>query len=127
LEHAPHNWNVLVVEDDPDGQTVVQLILEYLTAQVDVAEDADQAAKLLFQSNRVYTAAIIDLALPGKDGWALLGEIRANPATAKLPCIAVTAFHTTKLREQVIKAGFDAYFPKPIDAILFTRQIEAVI
>ncbi|HEX2622288.1 MAG TPA: response regulator, partial [Phototrophicaceae bacterium] len=72
-------------------------------------------------------AAIIDLALPGKDGWKLLSEIKANPATRDLPCIAITAYHTASLREEALKNGFKAYFPKPIDAAWFIQQLEAIL
>lgn len=70
---------------------------------------------------------IIDLALPGKDGWELLTEIIKNPATTYLPCIAVTAHHTSKLREETIRAGFVAYFPKPIDATVLGRELDSLI
>ncbi|MBL8155410.1 MAG: response regulator [Anaerolineae bacterium] len=124
---SQRNWHILVVEDDPDGQEVVATILQHLNISIDVAGDAAQAETLLFQSGSTYHAAIIDLALPDKDGWALLSEIQQAPKTAALPCIAVTAFHTSKLREDAIKAGFTAYFAKPIDATVFARRLEEIL
>jgi CheY-like chemotaxis protein len=120
-------WRILVVEDDPDGQAVVAHILEYLKIGIDVVGDAEHAGELLFNEGRRYNAIIIDLALPGKDGWDLLAEIQQHPQTANTPCIAVTAFHTSKLREEAITAGFTAYFAKPIDATSFARELEAVL
>jgi CheY-like chemotaxis protein len=113
--------HVLVVEDDPDGQEVVATILEHLNISMDVANNVAEAEEFLFQSGTRYNAAIIDLALPDKDGWELLSEILAEPRTAALPCIAVTAFHTSKLREDAIKAGFTAYFAKPLDSTSFVN------
>lgn len=121
------DWRILVVEDDPDGQAVVAHILDHLSIPRDVVGDAEMAGDFLFNSANKYQAVIIDLALPGKDGWELLSEILGNPNTAAVPCIAVTAFHTSKLREEAISAGFSAYFPKPIDATSFARQLEAVL
>lgn len=118
------NWHILVVEDDPDGQEVVATILEHLNISIDVAGNVAEAEQFLFNSGRVYQAAILDLALPDKNGWELLEEILANPNTASLPCVAVTAYHTSKLREDALRAGFTAYFAKPIDATSFARRLE---
>jgi len=121
------DWRVLVVEDDPDGQVVVSTILEHLNIRTDVASNAAEAEYFLYTSGNTYNAVVIDLALPDKDGWEVLAEIMAHPNTAHLPCIAVTAYHTSKLREQAIEAGFTAYFAKPIDSTAFARRLESLL
>ncbi len=68
-----------------------------------------------------------DLTLPGKDGWELLADILDNPTTEALPCIAVTAYHNSKLREQALRAGFIAYFPKPLDGTLLGRELDRIM
>ena len=118
---------VLVVEDDPDGREMVATILEHMNYHVDTADDGEQAAKMLFGSVNPYDAVIIDLALPGKDGWELLADILENPSTLEMPCIAVTAFHNSKLREQALRAGFTAYFPKPLDGTQLSVELERLI
>jgi len=118
---------ILVVEDDPDGQAVVAHVLDFLHYPIDIAGDADQAIAYLSQNSGEYRAAIIDLALPGRDGWDLLGEIKGTPETAELPCIAVTAFHTSKTREDALTAVFIAYFSKPLEASSFARELEAIV
>src|SRR5690349_19416999 len=101
---------ILIVEDDPDGQAVVAHIASYLKIPHQVVGDAEKAIVKLFGSGETsaetYGAVIIDLALPGKDGWELLADIRGNPATSDVVCIAVTAFHTSKMREDALLAGF---------------------
>jgi CheY-like chemotaxis protein len=124
---AKNTWHILVVEDDPDGQEVVATILRHLNLSIDVAGSVEEAEQMLFGSDRRYQAAIVDLALPDKDGWELLAEIRSSAGTSELPCIAVTAYHTSKLREEAIKAGFTAYFAKPIDATAFARRLEELL
>lgn len=118
---------ILVVEDDPDGQEMVTTILQHMKFDVDTADDGEQASSQLFGSDGGYKAVIIDLALPGKDGWELLHEILNNPNTEDIPCIAVTAFHNSKLREQALEAGFVAYFPKPLDGMQLARELERII
>lgn len=119
--------HILVVEDDPDGQEMITTMLQHLQYEVDSVDDAEAAGQALFVNRIPYQAVIIDLALPGKDGWELLSEITDNPLTANIPCVAVTAHHTSKLREETIRAGFVAYFPKPIDATSLGRQLDQII
>jgi CheY-like chemotaxis protein len=122
-----NNRRILVVEDDPDGQEYVTTLLQHMHFIVDAADDGEQASELLRSSDSAYEAIIIDLALPGKDGWEVLREVMSNPQTKHVPCIAVTAFHNSKLREEALRAGFTAYFPKPIDGTLLERELERLI
>ena len=69
---------------------------------------------------------IVDLALPGKDGWELLTHLREHKATAQLMCVAVTAFHTSVTREKALRAGFEYGFAKPLDATHFARELEII-
>lgn len=115
---------VLIVEDDPDSQETVATVLQHLNWTVETANDGAQAARFLFEDACRYDIVIIDLALPIKDGWELLEEMLAHPATCNTPCIAVTAYHTSKLREEAIHAGFTAYFPKPIDGTKLGRALD---
>jgi CheY-like chemotaxis protein len=124
---AKKDWRLLVVEDDLDGQALMATLLGHLDISIDIANNVAEAEQFLFQTGVGYHAAIIDLALPDKDGWQLLAEIQANARTADLPCIAVTAYHNSKLREDAILAGFKAYFPKPIDSTSFLRDLEIIL
>ena len=118
---------ILVVEDDPDGQEMVTTILQHMNYAVDTADDGEQASKILLDSSSAYNAVIIDLSMPNKDGWELLSDIQGNPATENLLCIAMTAFHNSKLRERALRAGFTAYFPKPIDGTQLGRELDRLI
>jgi CheY-like chemotaxis protein len=115
------NWRILVVEDEYDGQQVVSRILKYMGIQADVAGTAEEALELM--GSQRYDAALIDLALPGIDGLQLLAHIRGNAATADMLCVMVTAYHTSQVKKQALDAGFNAYFPKPIDDTTFIREL----
>ena len=58
---------------------------------------------------------LMDLQMPGMNGIEALGVLRANPATAAIPVIAVTASVMQQDRKQITEAGFDAYVGKPIN------------
>src|SRR5829696_595701 len=124
---ARNKWHVLVIEDDTDGQVLMATLLGHLNISIDIASDAAEAEQLLFRSKTTYNAAIIDLALPDKDGWQILSEILDDSRIADLPCIAVTAYHSSKLREDAILAGFKAYFSKPVDGTTFMRELQSML
>lgn len=105
--------SVLVVEDDRDGQEVIARMLFRAQIPVEITGTAEDALNLLSASD--HAAVIIDLALPGMDGFALHQRIRADAALKHLPCVAITAFHTPTLKQRVMNEGFDAYFAKPLD------------
>jgi CheY-like chemotaxis protein len=117
--------NVLVVEDEPDGREVVTGILGYFNIGTDTVECAEDAINYL--AGNQYSAVVIDLALPGMDGMELLAAIRNSPETAHLPCVAITAFHTSAVKMQALEAGFDAYFPKPLDDAAFVQELGRII
>lgn len=118
---------ILVVEDDPDGQTVMSHVLNFLDAAVDIANTAEEACHFLFEDEHDYNAIVIDLALPGMDGWQLLDLIQNNPRTAQFPCVAVTAYHTSQVKEQAIQAGFAIYIPKPIHVPSLAQTLTTIM
>src|SRR5579859_1289304 len=113
------DMRILVVEDEPDGQEVFAEVLTNSNMTADLALTAEEALTYLAQND--YSGVVIDLALPGMDGWGLLKVIRNNPVTAQLPCIAVTAYHTSKVKQQAIQSGFDGYFAKPFNPVDFIQ------
>jgi CheY-like chemotaxis protein len=118
-------WNILVVEDENDSMELVQEILAYYNIRSVGATTGEEAVQLLDTLRP--TLIIIDLALPGMDGWSVLKHVRTHPTLSRVPCVAITAFHTPELAEAAIEGGFNAYFPKPIDASSFVRELQAII
>lgn len=117
--------SILVVEDDPDGQELIARMLFRAKIPVEVAGTAEDALQLLSLDDHL--AIVIDLALPGIDGFELLTQIRTHEDWMKLPCVAITAFHTPTLRQRVMQAGFDDYFPKPLDDTRFIKAMSALV
>jgi CheY-like chemotaxis protein len=118
-----NDWRILVVEDDPDGQEVVSRMLRHHHIAVDVVYTAEDALDLLAANQ--YRGAIFDLSLPGMDGWGLLNAVQNSDQI--LPCVAVTAYHSADVAVKAIQAGFVAYFPKPLEAASFVRELSRVL
>lgn len=119
------DWCVLVVEDEFDSIQMVSKILEHHGATVIVARDGYECiAKLTTERPHL---VIMDLALPKMDGWETLSRIRANPDTANIPVVAITAYHSVSVEEDAALAGFDAYFPKPLNTGSIVHRLEEIM
>lgn len=116
---------ILVVEDNPLNRRLVQAILVHRGHEVLEATTVDEG--LAAARARPPDVAVIDIQLPGGGGERLLREIRATPALARLPCVAVTAFAMHGDRERLLAAGFDAYVSKPIDTAAFGPLVESFL
>jgi len=123
--NTTNDWQILVVEDEDDSLQMVSKILQHHGIQVQVARNGYECIKLLKKID--VTMIIMDLAMPEMDGWETLVEIRANPETAHLPVVAITAYHSANVAQDAVHAGFDAYFPKPPDAISFVDRLVEVM
>lgn len=125
MEPNMADWRILVVEDEIDGGEVMADILAHYGVAADVVTTGEAAVDLL-AANR-YTAAIIDLALPGMDGLTLVHTIRSMDGYAHLPCVAHTAYHNARVRQDALSKGFDAYLDKPIGQAVLMQTLKEVI
>ncbi|GEM_PF-617320 len=119
------NWKVLVIEDELDSMEVVQELLQYHRVQSTGVQNAEQA--LEFLQTALPDLILVDLALPGMDGWTFLKQLQANPHWMQIPRAAFTAYHNSSLAHKAIEAGFHAYFAKPIDAMGFVQELEELV
>jgi CheY-like chemotaxis protein len=70
---------------------------------------------------------LMDLRLPGLDGYAALGKLRADRRTAHIPAVALTAQAMNGDKEAALAAGFDGYISKPIDTRTFSQTVARLI
>ncbi len=117
----PDTLRVLVVEDTPDSAELLVALLEDLDCIVRLATDGGSAIQLA--SSFLPHVAVLDLGLPGIDGFEVARRIRQDPATSAAVLVACTGFDDPHSRQQARNAGFDEYFTKPSG---FERVIELV-
>lgn len=118
-------YRILVVEDEADGQQVLSDILDFHEMDCDTFATAEEGLDALKKS--IYDAVIIDLGLPGMHGFDLLKRIKAVQDDDKLPCIAYTAFHNSKVRAEALSAGFSAYLQKPVGQDHFIATLKRLL
>ena len=115
---------ILVVEDSPDNMKLVCTILR-LKGHV-LHELTDGGGMLELIAAERPDLVLMDIQLPGKDGFALLEEIRRSPTPA-LRVVALTAHAMSGDRDRALEAGFDGYITKPIDVRGFPVQVERAL
>ena len=122
-----HNLQILVVDDDFDSLQVTMQAVQLHSGAVEVigVHDGEECMDRL-RTLRPHLI-VLDLALPQMDGWQTLASIRANPILAGIPVVAITAYHSYNVAEDARKAGFDAYFPKPLNVSTFMNNLEQII
>jgi CheY-like chemotaxis protein/nitrogen-specific signal transduction histidine kinase len=115
---------VLVVDDDPDSNEVVQALLTSHGADVRKAGSAQEALALLLDWRP--DVILSDLHMPGDDGYALVSRLRQRgDRAAQIPAIALTAFAGPGDHERALAAGFDAHFSKPPHTLELVAAISA--
>jgi CheY-like chemotaxis protein len=115
---------ILVVEDSPDNMKLFRTILALKGHEVTGLPEGEGLLDAIEQASP--DLVLMDIQLPGKDGFALLREIRQSPL-AGVRVIALTAHAMTGDRERALDAGFDDYITKPIDIRSFPDQVQRAL
>ena len=123
-----HGCHVLAVDDNPDLLGLLAEILAAEGARVVTAGSADQALKLYpaWASGGGERIVVSDIAMPGRDGFALIREIRAleqRRRLPRLPAVALSAHGVPHVRRNAIRNGFDLFLDKPIDPPVLLRRL----
>ncbi|TMQ20219.1 MAG: PAS domain S-box protein [Candidatus Rokuibacteriota bacterium] len=130
-DRRPRDWRgtarevrVLLVEDEEDTRALLTMTLE--TAGATVRGVSTSAAALSTLAQWQPDVLVCDIGLPGRDGYELIGEVRALAARRRraIPAIALTAYASSDDRRRALAAGFEAHLAKPIDP---PTLVEAVL
>jgi CheY-like chemotaxis protein len=115
------NPTVLLIEDNEQNRYLATFLLENNGYAVVPAVNGPEGLEL---AARIQPALILlDIQLPGMDGYAVARALRADPSTRGIPIIAVTSYAMVGDREQALAAGCDDYIEKPIDPDSFVERI----
>ena len=113
---------ILYIEDNAGNRTLVKRVLEH--EGFIVFEAADGMAGLELATVERPDLILMDINLPGVDGYTMTRRIKATPGLEKIKIIALTANVMTGDREKTLEAGCEGYLQKPIDVDLLPEQIE---
>ena len=115
---------ILIVEDSPDNMKLFRTLLTLKGHEVTGLTGGEGLLDAVEGGSP--DLVLMDIQLPGKDGFALLREIRSSPyGTVRV--VALTAHAMTGDRERALQAGFDGYITKPIDVRGFPEQVQRAL
>jgi two-component system, cell cycle response regulator DivK len=113
---------VLIGEDEPDNQVIMQTVVESLVgARAAVAGDG--LAVLACVERERPRMILLDLMMPGLDGFEVTRQLKSDPATASIPIVAISALARPDDREAALAAGCDDFVRKPFEL----DELEALI
>jgi DNA-binding response OmpR family regulator len=105
------NYSVLLVDDDPHICEIFELVMKHHHMPFMVTTDGETALNYLRTNSP--DIVIMDIFLPGIDGFQALKSIRKEAQSPKCRVIATTAYYTNDTQQEVLQRGFDGYIPKP--------------
>ncbi len=121
---------VLIVDDDPEMVQLVQEVLEMLPCGVLVASDGETALHLLREevaAAREVDAVLLDVVMPGADGFRILEAMKADPLLEQIPVILITALDSVVNKARGLRMGADDYVTKPFDPQELFARIGVVL
>jgi len=117
---------VLPVEDNPQNRKLLERVAAAAGWELEDHGDAEAALERL-AAGPAPDLVLMDLALPGLDGYEATRRIRSDPALAWLPVVALTAHAMVGDEARAREVGCDAYLTKPIDVRAFPEAMRALL
>jgi CheY-like chemotaxis protein len=114
---------IVVVEDQPDSLKLLTTLLSLRGHTVVGLASGEGLLAAVRDHPGGPDLVLLDIQLPGRDGFALLQELRALPEPRRWKVVALTAHAMPADRERALAAGFDGYITKPIDIRSFPREV----
>jgi CheY-like chemotaxis protein len=116
---------ILVVEDNPANQMLAEAVLQGHGYRVNLAASATEALASIGQERP--DLILMDIQLPGQDGLSLTRQLKADPAQASIPVVAVTAHAMPNDRQLSLDAGCIGHITKPFSGEAFAEQIRGFL
>ena len=113
---------IVVVEDQPDSLKLLTTLLSLKGHQVVGLPNGDRLAEIMRTQKPVPDLVLLDIQLPGRDGYAVLEELKELPERS-WKVVALTAHALPEDRARATAAGFDGYITKPIDVRTFPAEV----
>jgi CheY-like chemotaxis protein len=116
---------ILLVEDDEMNRDMLSRRLIKRGYEVAIAIDGEQGVAMATSESPAII--LMDMSLPGIDGWTATRQVKANEATRGIPVIALTAHAMAGDREKALEAGCDDFDTKPVELQRLLGKIEGLL
>lgn len=112
---------VLIIEDDDDSRYVYGVILAGHGFEVATAGSGDEGLRIARE--RHPRAILMDVSIPGIDGWTVTERLKADPKTAQIPVVIITAHAFPEDVARARRVGCDGFLTKPCDPLRVLEEI----
>lgn len=116
---------VMLVDDDPSACDVFRLVMKHYNYPILIAEDAETA--LGYLQNYEPDVIVLDIFLPGLDGYQALRQIKRQALAPMSRVVATTAYYTSDTEQEALRQGFDGYLAKPFDPNALVGFLQEVV
>jgi CheY-like chemotaxis protein len=116
---------ILIVEDNPDNQTIYRTILEHFGYGVLTANNGDDGIRLAREGHP--DLILMDVSIPIIDGWEATKILKADPTTANIPVVALTAHAMAADRAKAAEVGCDGYLAKPVEPRRVIEEVQKFV
>lgn len=119
-------YTILYLEDETAIIELIQLALEHPDVKLLYAETPAEGMRILHESKP--DLFLLDVMLPGRSGWSIYEELRADSAFCEMPIIVLTAqVHRYRIQKEFAASRIDAYITKPFDIGTVRNEIEVML
>ena len=116
---------ILVIDDEPDACRLLQYLFEREGHDIVLATRGQEGLQKAMEER--IDLVILDVMMPGMDGYEVCRRLRAEPQTARLPVVMLTARAGAKYERVGLGVGADVYIPKPISPTQLVAEVKAMI
>jgi len=116
---------VLIVEDEAEVRYFAARVFELEGYRVLQTESSEEGMRLVRESQ--VALVLLDLRLPGRDGWAMLEQMKGEPELSKIPVIVFTASAGVPQRERALSMGAADYLVKPMSSARLRKAVASVL
>jgi adenylate cyclase len=116
---------ILIIEDEDDIRAFASRVLELEGYRVLQAGDGDEGLKLA-RGNQI-ALVLLDLRLPGHDGWAVLSQMKSDPELSSIPVVVFTASAGVPQQSRALAGGAADYLVKPLSATSLRKSITRIL
>jgi two-component system cell cycle response regulator DivK len=116
---------ILLVEDHEDNRIVYRTVLEHFGYTVLEAHDGEEGVRRAREDRP--DLVLMDISIPKLDGWEATKVLKSDPATARIPVIALTAHALPEDRARAAEAGCDGYLAKPVEPRRVVEEVRRVL
>jgi excisionase family DNA binding protein len=125
ISESSQKNKILIVDDDPGIQKLLSKMLSYNGYQIELASDGFEAGIKTIQFKP--DLMILDLIMPGMDGFEVCKHIKGNPSTSHIKVLAYTGYDTKENRDRILQAGADGFMAKPVSKDTLLNKVQKLL